>query len=288
MIRDNLQPGEFAPPADLFKRIVSEAFDVEPGRREAFGREACGHDGPLLAEALSQLDAASAAEQEGFLPSGDAAAWDRPTVPQPPSPGRPTPADAPLQFGRYKVLERIGEGGMGIVYRAEQRVPIRREEVVKVIKLGMDTKLVIARFEAERQALAMMDHPHIARVYDTGADDRGRPYFVMEYVKGTPIPAYCDRNHLTVRGPMHLFMQVCQAIQHAHHKGIIHRDIKPGNILVSTQDGRAFATVIDFGIAQFDSGNSMRASPDGSLIAGGSFSEDAPVTVFRNRTATPG
>jgi WD40 repeat protein len=127
---------------------------------------------------------------------------------------------------------------------------MRREVVVKVIKLGMDTKLVIARFEAERQALAMMDHPHIAKVYDAGTDDRGRPYFVMEYVKGTPILDYCDRNHLTVPQRLELFTQVCQAIQHAHHKGIIHRDIKPSNILVSTQDGKAFAKVIDFGIAK--------------------------------------
>ena len=127
---------------------------------------------------------------------------------------------------------------------------MRREVVVKVIKLGMDTKLVIARFEAERQALAMMDHPHIAKVYDAGTDDRGRPYFVMEYVKGTPILDYCDRNHLVVKQRLELFMQVCQAIQHAHHKGIIHRDIKPSNILVSTQDGKPFAKVIDFGIAK--------------------------------------
>jgi serine/threonine protein kinase/WD40 repeat protein len=198
----------------------------------------------LLKEVLSLLDAASNASEAGFLPSLTSEQAIEPAAKNLLS------VDAPLQFGRYKVLESIGEGGMGIVYRAEQRSPIRREVVVKVIKLGMDTKLVIARFEAERQALAMMDHPHIAKVYDAGTDDHGRPYFVMEYVKGTPILDYCDRNHLTVRQRLELFMQVCQAIQHAHHKGIIHRDIKPTNILVSTQDGRAFAKVIDFGIAK--------------------------------------
>ncbi|MGA2230807.1 MAG: serine/threonine-protein kinase [Tepidisphaeraceae bacterium] len=238
------------------KQIVSEAFDSPTEQREAFVRRACGDDQSLLVEVLSLLDAASHAEDDGFLPSaaraGSAALATAPEhSSKPAAPSNKFPdIEAPERFGRYKVLERIGDGGMGIVYRAEQRTPMRREVVVKVIKLGMDTKLVIARFEAERQALAMMDHPHIAKVYDAGTDDRGRPYFVMEYVKGTPILDYCDRNHLTVHQRLELFTQVCQAIQHAHHKGIIHRDIKPSNILVSTQDGKPFAKVIDFGIAK--------------------------------------
>ncbi len=156
----------------------------------------------------------------------------------------------PESVGPYRILERIGGGGMGEVYRAEQRSPIRRQVALKFIKLGMDSKAVLARFEAERQALALMDHPHIAKVFDAGTDDTGRPYFVMEYVKGKPITDYADRNHLTIRERLELFEQVCQAIQHAHHKGVIHRDLKPGNVLVSTQDDRPFAKVIDFGIAR--------------------------------------
>ena len=158
----------------------------------------------------------------------------------------------PDHIGPYRIFERIdqGRGGMGEVYRAEQRSPIRREVAIKLIKLGMDTRLVIARFEAERQALALMEHPHIAKVFDADADATGRPYFVMEYVKGQPITEYADANHLTIAERIELFGQVCQAIQHAHHKGIIHRDLKPGNVLVTTQDGKPFAKVIDFGIAK--------------------------------------
>ncbi len=156
----------------------------------------------------------------------------------------------PEQIGPYRILERLGHGGMGEVYRAEQRVPIRREVALKLIKLGMDTKQVVARFEAERQAMALMDHPHIAKVYGADADEKGRPYFAMEYVKGIPITEYADINHLTIKERLELFQQVCHAIQHAHQKGVIHRDIKPSNILVSTQDGRPHAKVIDFGIAK--------------------------------------
>lgn len=156
----------------------------------------------------------------------------------------------PEQIGPYRILERIGGGGMGEVFRAEQRHPIRREVALKFIKLGMDTKSVIARFEAERQALALMDHPHIAKVLDAGTDDTGRPFFVMEYVKGNPITEYADKNQLTIAERLELVEQVCQAIQHAHHKGVIHRDLKPSNVLVSTHDGKPFAKVIDFGIAK--------------------------------------
>jgi serine/threonine protein kinase/tetratricopeptide (TPR) repeat protein len=154
------------------------------------------------------------------------------------------------RIGRYKLLQRIGEGGGGVVYMAEQEEPVRRRVALKIIKLGMDTRSVIARFEAERQALAMMDHPNIARVLDAGATDTGRPYFVMELVRGVKITDYCDKNQLDTRRRLDLFIQICQAIQHAHQKGIIHRDIKPSNILITLHDGVPVPKVIDFGIAK--------------------------------------
>src|SRR5205814_3246132 len=141
-------------------------------------------------------------------------------------------------IGRYKLLQQIGEGGCGVVYMAEQEEPVRRRVALKIIKLGMDTKSVIARFEAERQALSLMDHAHIAKVFDAGATASGRPYFVMELVRGEPITAYADKGNLSIPERLDLFIQVCQAVQHAHSKGVIHRDIKPGNVLVTTQDGR--------------------------------------------------
>jgi WD40 repeat protein/serine/threonine protein kinase len=168
-------------------------------------------------------------------------------------------ADAPdeavgLTLGRYKLLERVGEGGCGVVYVAEQNEPVRRRVALKVIKLGMDTKQVVARFEAERQALAMMDHPNIAKVLDAGTTDLGRPYFVMELVRGIRITDYCDQANLSTTDRLDLFVKVCQAIQHAHQKGIIHRDIKPSNILVTLNDGVAVPKVIDFGIAKATEG----------------------------------
>jgi len=153
-------------------------------------------------------------------------------------------------IGRYKVLQKIGEGGCGAVYMAEQEQPVRRRVALKVIKLGMDTKAVIARFEAERQALALMDHPNIAKVLDAGSTEAGRPYFVMELVRGIKFTEYCDQNHLGIKQRLELFIQICQAIQHAHQKGIIHRDIKPSNILVTLHDGVPVPKVIDFGIAK--------------------------------------
>ena len=139
--------------------------------------------------------------------------------------------------GRYKLLQQIGEGGCGVVYMAEQAEPVRRRVALKVIKLGMDTRQVIARFDAERQALAMMDHPNIAKVFDAGTTETGRPYFVMELVRGIRISEFCDQNNLSTGQRLSLFIQVCQAIQHAHQKGVIHRDIKPSNILVTLHDG---------------------------------------------------
>ncbi len=153
-------------------------------------------------------------------------------------------------IGRYKILEQIGEGGFGVVYVAEQREPVKRRVALKIIKLGMDTKQVVARFEAERQALALMDHPNIAKVLDAGATDTGRPYFVMELVKGIPITKYCEQARTETTERLDLFIQVCHAIQHAHQKGIIHRDIKPSNILLTLHDGVPVPKVIDFGIAK--------------------------------------
>jgi len=153
-------------------------------------------------------------------------------------------------IGRYKLLEEIGQGGMGVVYMAEQIEPEPQKVALKIIKLGMDTKQVIARFEVERQALALMDHPLIAKVLDAGATETGRPYFVMELVKGVPITEFCDKNELNTSQRLELFIQVCQAVQHAHQKGIIHRDIKPSNILVTLHDVKPVPKIIDFGIAK--------------------------------------
>jgi serine/threonine protein kinase len=175
----------------------------------------------------------------------------------------PVPPNAEIPFsegvqtivGRYRLLEKIGEGGFGVVYVAEQKVPVRRRVALKIIKLGMDTRSVVARFEAERQALAMMDHPNIAKVFDAGATDTGRPYFVMELVRGIPITEYCDQNNLPPVQRLRLFIDVCHAIQHAHQKGVIHRDIKPSNILVTLHDGVPIPKVIDFGIAKATQGD---------------------------------
>jgi eukaryotic-like serine/threonine-protein kinase len=153
-------------------------------------------------------------------------------------------------FGRYRVLSPLGEGGMGTVYLAEQLEPIHRRVALKVVKLGMDTAQVLARFHNERQALAMMDHPNIAQIFDAGETTKGRPYFVMEYIEGAPITQYCDRKRMTTRERLALFLAVCRAVQHAHQKGVIHRDLKPSNVLVTEQDGAAVPKVIDFGIAK--------------------------------------
>jgi serine/threonine protein kinase/Tfp pilus assembly protein PilF len=152
--------------------------------------------------------------------------------------------------GKYKLLQELGSGGMGVVYLAEQTEPISRRVAVKIIKLGMDTRQVVARFEAERQALAVMDHPNIAKVFDAGATATGRPYFVMELISGIPMTAYCDNHRLSMRERLELFIPVCQAVQHAHQKGIIHRDLKPSNVLVTIQEGQAVPKIIDFGIAR--------------------------------------
>ena len=174
-----------------------------------------------------------------------------------PPPAASSPGEPGDRIGRYKLLQEIGAGGAGVVYMAEQESPVRRRVALKIIKLGMDTRQVVARFEAERQALALMDHPNIAKVFDAGATDSGRPYFVMELVCGVKITDYCDQQKLSTRQRLGLFIQVCQGIQHAHQKGIIHRDLKPSNILVTEQDGAPIPKIIDFGIAKATTGQSL-------------------------------
>lgn len=225
-------------PADDIFHDAREITD--PAKRAAFLDEACAGDADLRAtvEQLLRADA----ELGGFLASR--AGGQTTLEPVPPS------ERAGSRIGPYKLLQPIGEGGFGTVFLAEQDQPLRRKVAVKVIKLGMDSRQVIARFEAERQALAMMNHPHIARVFDGGVTDSGRPYFVMEYVVGDAITPFCDAHKLSVHERLDLFQQVCAAVQHAHTKGIIHRDLKPANVLVSMVDGKPFAKVIDFGIAK--------------------------------------
>src|SRR4051794_9074730 len=224
--------------------VFSEALERQSvAERAAYLDRACGDDADLRARVEDLLRAHERAPNflEGSPPQRDPSA----TVDQPPLTQRPGTV-----IGPYKLLQQIGEGGMGVVYMAEQTHPVQRKVALKVIKSGMDSKQVIARFEAERQALAMMDHVNIARVLDAGATQAGLPYFVMELVHGVPITKYCDDNHLTPRERLELFVPVCQAIQHAHQKGIIHRDIKPSNVLVTLYDGRPVPKVIDFGIAK--------------------------------------
>jgi eukaryotic-like serine/threonine-protein kinase len=221
---------------------------VDADARRAHLDEKCGDD----AELHRQVEALVAAhEQAGSFLNASPATADSPAEAQTISPRvRSSSERAGVQIGPYKLLESIGEGGMGSVWMAEQREPVRRKVAIKLIKAGMDTAQVIARFEAERQALALMDHPNIARVLDAGQTESGRPYFVMELVKGTPITEYCDQHRLTPAERLALFVQVCRAIQHAHQKGIIHRDLKPSNILVAPFDGRPVVKVIDFGVAK--------------------------------------
>src|SRR5260221_5096947 len=213
--------------------------------RAAYLNGACGVDTPLRRRVEALLRAAENAGD--FLeepPTGLTADCDSSSLVSELS---EKPGD---RIGRYKLLEKIGEGGCGTVYMAEQEEPVRRRIALKIIKLGMDTRSVVARFEAERQALALMDHPNIAKVFDGGATQNGRPYFVMELVRGIRITGFCDEAQLSTESRLQLFVQVCQAIQHAHQKGIIHRDLKPSNILVTVNDGVAVPKVIDFGIAK--------------------------------------
>ena len=214
-----------------------------PAEQAAFLAEACGADADLRRAVQGLLDHHRA--EDSFL--APAAGDFSETVQVPGQPGDEGPGGT---IGRYRLLQQIGEGGFGVVYLAEQQAPVVRKVALKVIKPGMDSRNVIARFEAERQALAMMAHPNIAQVFDAGATDAGRPYFVMELVRGIPITRYCDEQHLSVDERLNLFLDVCTAVQHAHQKGIIHRDLKPSNILVTLHDGKPVPKVIDFGIAK--------------------------------------
>jgi serine/threonine protein kinase/Tfp pilus assembly protein PilF len=220
--------------------FVAAVGKLAPEEWDTYLAEVCAGDVELCrrVKRLLQMDAGAGS----FLESPAAAAVATVDEPISERPG--------TVIGPYKLMEQIGEGGMGLVFVAEQQQPVRRKVALKVIKPGMDTRQVVARFEAERQALALMDHSHIAKVLDGGTTDSGRPYFVMELVKGVPITEYCDHNQLPIRARLELFVSVCQAVQHAHQKGIIHRDIKPSNVLVMSQDGTPVVKVIDFGVAK--------------------------------------
>jgi tetratricopeptide (TPR) repeat protein/serine/threonine protein kinase len=220
--------------------VFAKALEIqEPDQRAAYLDQACAGSPGLRKNVESLLSAYDAGQ---FLEA--------------PAPAPIVTVDEPVRegpgtvIGPYKLLEQIGEGGFGVVFMAEQQQPVRRKVALKVLKPGMDTRQVVARFEAERQALALMDHPHIAHVFDGGATAAGRPYFVMELVRGIPVTDFCDQNRLPVRERLELLVGVCQAVQHAHHKGVIHRDLKPSNVLVTLQDGAALVKVIDFGIAK--------------------------------------
>jgi WD40 repeat protein/serine/threonine protein kinase len=262
---------------DIFLAAVEKAT---PEERAAYLDKACRGDAELRRRVERLLAAHPKArgflEQppaEALLPAATEATVDSaPGLPETADYGHPTARVGAVLAGKYKLVEEIGEGGMGSVFMAQQTEPVKRAVAVKVIKAGMDSKAVLALFEAERQALAMMDHPHIAKVLDAGTTDGGRPFFVMELVKGTPITRYCDEHRLTPRQRLELFVPVCQAIQHAHLKGIIHRDIKPSNVLVAMYDDRAVPKVIDFGVAK---------------AAGQALSEQTLMTGFGQIVGTP-
>ncbi len=222
--------------------LFNAALKLTPDQRSAFLAAACGPDATLRQQVEELLQAHD--ESGGLLPNGsdrDLNATRLTTIPA---------APGTMMAGRYKLIEPIGEGGMGSVWLAEQKEPVRRKVAVKLVKAGMDSKQVLSRFEAERQALAMMDHPNIAKVFDGGMTELGRPFFVMEFVKGVPLTEYCNQARLSLKDRLNLFVPVCQAVQHAHQKGIIHRDLKPSNILICLYDGNPVPKVIDFGLAK--------------------------------------
>jgi WD40 repeat protein/serine/threonine protein kinase len=238
------------------KTIFLQAAEIaSANERQAFIASACGTDETLRREVEellghhqqlgSFLESPAACLPSPLGGRGDGGEGVPVTIDEPAVTERPGTI-----IGSYKLLEQIGEGGFGVVFMAEQTHPVRRKVALKVLKPGMDSRQVVARFEAERQALALMDHPNIAHVFDGGETETGRPYFVMELVRGIPITDFCDQNHLSVRERLELFIHVCQAVQHAHQKGIIHRDIKPSNVMVTLQDGASLVKVIDFGIAK--------------------------------------
>src|SRR5262245_58846450 len=227
--------------AQSIDRIFWDAAQLASAEeRQAYLDRACAGDTRLRHKVEKLLEVR--AQAEDYLespPPALGATLDEPVMERPGT-----------ALGPYKLLEQIGEGGFGVVFMAEQTQPVRRKVALKVLKAGMDTRQVVARFEAERQALVLMDHPNIAHVFDGGETASGRPYFVMELVRGVPITDFCDQNRLPLRERLGLFLSVCQAVQHAHQKGIIHRDLKPSNILVSRHDTTPVVKVIDFGVAK--------------------------------------
>ena len=229
---------------DRARELFDASLDLPSEERAAFLEKASGGD-EQLRERVERLlrNAARATASVVVLP-------DAVETIKRPGDDVTFSEEVGTKIGSYTLRELIGEGGFGAVYRAQQEHPVSRQVALKIIKLGMDTKRVIARFEAERQALALMNHPHVARVFDAGSTDTGRPYFVMEYVPGEPVTDYCDRQLLSTRARLELFVQSCGAVQHAHQKGIIHRDLKPSNVLVSVEEGEASVKVIDFGVAK--------------------------------------
>ncbi|XZE55280.1 serine/threonine protein kinase [Planctomycetaceae bacterium SH139] len=232
------------------KEIFFQALD-HAGDLEDFLRKACGGNAALLAR-FQELIAAHRNAGYFLTPSNldETKESDQPAGPQPTGANSRMDTKPSDKVGPYTLLDQIGQGGMGSVWVAKQSEPIKRRVAIKLIKAGMDSGQVLGRFEAERQALAMMDHPNIARVFDGGVTEQGRPYFAMEYVKGVPLTEYCDQAKLSVRERLELFIPICQAVQHAHQKGIIHRDLKPTNILICLYDGKPVPKVIDFGLAK--------------------------------------
>src|SRR5580658_5781920 len=228
--------------------VFCEAVRLSVAKRGAFLDRACKGDGTLRGRVEALLRAHENAG-DFLVPPLDGV---------PKSTGSPAGGRAGDRVGRYQLLEQIGEGGCGVVFKADQEEPVRRQVALKLVKPGMDTKGVVARFEAERQALALMDHPNIAQIFDAGATESGRPYFVMELVQGVKITDYCDQNSLTTRARLALFIEICDAVQHAHQKGIIHRDLKPSNILITTSiTGKPLPKIIDFGIAKATTGQRL-------------------------------
>src|SRR5262245_42184452 len=242
--------------------VFQAVAELPPAERAAVLERECGDHAELRRRVEALL---RAHDDSGELPAAEREATSWPTRPPTPIPdpaelpaddpwrtGSYVPAVEPGQVfaGRYKLREKLGEGGMGVVFIAEQTEPVQRRVALKIIRAGMDTHRLLARFDQERQALALMDHPNIAKVFDAGMDQAQRPYFAMELVKGLPLTRYCDDAKLSPRERLELFIPICQAVQHAHQKGIIHRDLKPSNILVGLYDGRRVPKVIDFGVAK--------------------------------------
>ncbi len=233
------------------RTLFESAMDLPAEERDAFVEQACKQQ-PKLCTRLKAMVAA--ADDEQFLSDPTLEPSDIEGASAQSSDTAPVAEGADSEIGPYKLVQKVGEGGFGHVFLAEQRRPVRRRVALKIVKLGMDTEQVVARFEQERQALAVMDHPNVAKVFDAGSTPAGRPFFVMEFCEGEPITRYCDRHRLGIAERLELFVQVCQATQHAHQKGIIHRDLKPGNVLVTTRDDTPQAKVIDFGIAKATAG----------------------------------